>query len=77
MSELYCYSTPLHDAIKEKNSKQVEILINKGVNILEKDDEDITPFELAKILNNTRIVALLEERKSKGVIQSHSQTTAK
>jgi ankyrin repeat protein len=77
MSELYCYSTPLHDAIREKNSKQVEILIKNGANILEKDDEDITPLELAKILNNTSIIALLEERKSKGVIQSHSQTIAK
>lgn len=61
MSELYCYSTPLHDAIREKNSKQVEILIKKGANILEKDDEDITPFELAKILNNISVIALLEE----------------
>lgn len=61
MSELYCYSTPLHDAIREKNSKHVEILIKKGANILEKDDEDITPLELAKILNNTSIIALLEE----------------
>ena len=77
MSELYCYSTPLHDAIREKNSKQVEILIRNGANISEKDDEDITPLELAKILNNTSIIALLEERKSKGVIQSHSQTIAK
>jgi ankyrin repeat protein len=77
MSELYCYTTPLHDAIREKNRKQVEILIKNGANILEKDDEDITPFELAKILNNTSIIALLEERKSKGVIQSHSQTIAK
>ena len=61
MSELYCYSTPLHDAIREKNSKHVEILIKKGANILEKDDEDITPLELAKILNNTSVIALLEE----------------
>lgn len=77
MSELYYYTTPLHDAIREKNSKQVEILIRNGANISEKDDEDITPLELAKILNNTSIIALLEERKSKRVIQSHSQTIAK
>jgi ankyrin repeat protein len=51
----------LHDAIREKNSKQVEILIKKGANILEKDDEDITQFELAKILNNISVIALLEE----------------
>lgn len=28
---------------------------------LKKDDEDITSFELAQILNNSDIVALLEE----------------
>ena len=69
MSELYYYTTPLHDAIREKNSKQVEILIRNGANILEKDDEDITPLELAKILNNTSIIALLEEIIAKKLFQ--------
>ena len=69
MSELYYYTTPLHDAIREKNSKQVEILIKNGANILEKDDEDITPLELAKILNNTSIIALLEEIIAKKLFQ--------
>ncbi len=69
MSELYFYTTPLHDAIREKNSNQVEILIKKGANLLEKDDEDITPFELAKILNNKSIIALLEEIIAKKLFQ--------
>lgn len=77
MSELYIYTTPLHEAIRMNNNKEIQLLLKNNANIFEKDDEDITPLELAQILNNTSIIALLEERKGKGVIQSHSQTIAK
>ena len=61
MSELYVYTTPLHDAVRENNTEKVRVLLKNGANIFEKDDEDITSFELAQILNNSDVVALLEE----------------
>ena len=61
MSELYVYTTPLHDAVRENNTEKVRILLKNGANIFEKDDDDITSFELAQILNNSDVLALLEE----------------
>jgi ankyrin repeat protein len=61
MSELYVYTTPLHDAVRENNTEKVRVLLKNGANIFEKDDDDITSFELAQILNNSDVVALLEE----------------
>ena len=60
MSELYVYTTPLHEAIRVKNIEQVEMLLKNNADIFKKDDEDITPLELAQILNNNSINALLE-----------------
>lgn len=73
MSELYVYTTPLHEAIKAKNIEQVEMLLKNNADIFKKNDEDITPLELAQILNNNSINALLEE--IKGATQSHTHTT--
>ena len=73
MSELYVYTTPLHDAVRENNTEKVRILLKNGANIFEKDEEDITSFELAQILNNSDIVALLEE----AATRSRNQMIAK
>jgi ankyrin repeat protein len=73
MSELYVYTTPLHEAIRAKNIEQVEMLLKNNADIFKKDDEDITPLELAQILNNNSINALLEE--IKGATQSHTHMT--
>ena len=73
MSELYVYTTPLHEAIRVKNIEQVEMLLKNNADIFKKDDEDITPLELAQILNNNSINALLEE--IKGATQSHTHMT--
>ena len=73
MSELYVYTTPLHDSVRENNMEKVMVLVKNGANIFENDDEDITSFELAQILINSDIVALLEE----ATTRSHNQMTAK
>lgn len=73
MSELYVYTTPLHDAVRENNTEKVRILLKNGANIFEKDDDDITSFELAQILNNSDVVALLEE----AATRSRNQMIAK
>ena len=73
MSELYVYTTLFHEAIRAKNIEQVEMLLKNNADIFKKDDEDITPLELAQILNNNSINALLEE--IKGATQSHTHMT--
>ena len=73
MSELYVYTTPLHEAIRINNSKEIQLLLKNNRYIFEKDDEDITPLELAQILKNDDVIALLE----KATTQSHNQMTAK
>ena len=73
MSEMYVYTTPLHEAIRKNNNRGIHLLLKNNANIFEKDDEDITPLELAQILKNNDIIALLEEV----AVQSHSQTTTK
>lgn len=60
MSEFYFHTTELHQSIRENDYSKVESLIQKGANILEKDDDGITPYELAEILNNEKIIHILK-----------------
>ena len=60
MSEFYFYTTPLHHAVRNNDFEQVVYLINQGADINEKDDDDTTPFELAKIIANKEIITFME-----------------
>lgn len=60
MSEFYFHTTELHQAIRENDYFKVESLIQKGANIFEKDDDDVSPFELAEILKNEKLTNLIK-----------------
>ena len=60
MSEFYFHTTELHQAIRENDYFKVESLIQKGANIFEKDDDDVSPFELVQILKNEKLTNLIK-----------------
>lgn len=60
MSEFYFHTTLLHQAIRDNEHFKVQNLIKEGANILEKDDDGVTPYELAEILNNEKIIHILK-----------------
>ena len=60
MSEFYFHTTELHQAIRENDYPKVESLIQKGANIFEKDDDDVSPFELVQILKNEKLTNLIK-----------------
>ena len=60
MSEFYFHTTELHQAIRENDYPKVKSLIQKGANIFEKDDDDVSPFELVQILKNEKLTNLIK-----------------
>jgi len=55
-------NTPLLQAIEDNNIVIVKELINNGVNLMQPNNDEITPLEMAKINNYDEIVALIERR---------------
>lgn len=62
-SYLRLSSTPLISAILNGQNDIVEVLINNGTNINEKDEQDLNPFYYACSINNEGAIRLLIEKK--------------
>ncbi|KAL3283635.1 hypothetical protein HHI36_006774 [Cryptolaemus montrouzieri] len=62
--------TPLHLAVQKKELKVIELLLNHGANINIKNDQNMSPLDAAKLLNNTDIVNLLQSH----IEQSYHQS---
>ncbi|KAJ6239265.1 cyclin-dependent kinase inhibitor 2c [Anaeramoeba flamelloides] len=52
-------NSPLHFAVKEKNSKIAELLLQYAVNILEVNEDNLTPLEIASIHGNAEIIEMI------------------
>ena len=59
MSELYVYTTPLHDAVRYNNVTLVETFLARGHDCSETDDESISSLELAEFLKRDTIVEMM------------------
>lgn len=59
MSELFVYTTPLHDAVLDNNVKLVKTLLASGHDCTETDDESISSLELAEFLKRTEIIEMM------------------
>jgi hypothetical protein len=54
-------STPLHEAVKIRNLKIVELMIFSGADIKIKDNSSFTPIDYAKSSGDKEIIKLLKK----------------